>query len=153
MIEKDGNNGSVGCVQISVGMNSWVLCNMKKVGILLVVIGIMSLSGCTGQTVDPINVDLDVVIQNPSAYTEGKYRITGYLEPVIVEHRSWSDDMIAGKLHTTPDINSPSMAIMFYTSSRTAMVLGAYVDEVIPESVTYILVTYRVYGVWTLRRA
>ena len=126
---------------------------MKKVGILLLVIGIMSLSGCTGQIVDPIDVDLDVVIQNPSAYTKGKYRIMGYLEPVVVEHSSWSNDMVSGKFHTTVDINSPFIAIMFYTGSRTAMVLEAYIGEVISEPVAYILVTQKIYGVWTLKTA
>lgn len=137
------------CVQISVGMNSWVLCNMKKVGLLLVVIGIMSLSGCTGQEVEYTKVNLGSVINNPSYYVDGYYKVIGYLEPVLIA-KVWAGYNVVTQLHVTEDINSSSITYQFFARGQGNL-LASYVGKVMPEPITRVVDVSLSYGVWILR--
>lgn len=122
---------------------------MKKVGILLLVIGIMSLSGCVGQEIEYTDVDLELIIENPEYYQEGFYRVVGYVEPVVIDD-VWGGYWIVAQLHTEPIINSSSIPYQFYIRRSSALML-AYVGKVMPEPITRVVDVDLNYGVWILK--
>lgn len=123
--------------------------SMKKVGILLLVIGIMSLSGCVGQEIEYTKVNLGSVINNPSYYVNGYYKVVGYLEPVLIA-KVWAGYNVVTQLHVTEDINSPSITYQFFVRDEGNL-LSSYIGKVMPEPITRIVDIRLSYGVWILR--